>query len=525
MKPNKKDKITKKFSSIKEHKRIGKQLIPPLGNFNIKPIQWDKDLLPEFLWIDALTQKFGSDVVHDKFYQFLDTIESYIEEKEFYLIGFISDFRKVNQDIREEILRKEESLIKELFIKPIGNILSLYPKCPASWLIPEEWLIDSKIAKDDILNSLKEVLIRLYKAKDEYCAHIRVLPLGRLLKHGKLRFSADIEEIKLLPKYPKYLNDEEKKICQSIARTITNTVIQFEIMNEERNFEWSKHFWNQNFDLTTCKYPSSIDFIDEDKEFKKKIDQLLIACEKNVKILEKYLFIDLIKMKKNLYDPSKDEVIIGLFSRAIRIYTVLLNNPQLWAIDMSNILLRCLTDTIFILCYLLKQNDDKLFQKFIDYGRGKEKLLLLHLQDNYHSEITTGVEDIEKLEIELGGPFFVEFLNVNFGNWIDKSARDMAFDCGFEMEYRLIYNPTSEDVHGSWFSIRKANLIRCINPLHRFHRLPQKSPPPIFLNPLFLANELVEKMIQYCIKYYNFPDFKETLSDFREFLDIFKDFK
>ncbi len=42
---------------------------------------------------------------------------------------------------------------------------------------------------------------------------------------------------------------------------------------------------------------------------------------------------------------------------------------------MSNIFLRCLTDTIFTLCYLLKQKDDKLYQDFIDYGKGREKLL------------------------------------------------------------------------------------------------------------------------------------------------------
>lgn len=516
---------TNKFSSIKDHKRIGKELISPINvlGVDIKPIIWDKDLLPEFLWIDALAQKFGVTDLHNQFYRFIDKIESYISEKDTYLIGFISDFNKIKEDVRELILQNEESIIKKLFIEPIGNVLSLYPNCPASWLIPDDWIL--KQPKEDILKTLEAATIRLYKAKDDYCAHIRVLPLGRLLKRGKLSFSRDIEEIKLLPKYPNYLKEEEKKICQSIARTITNTVIQFEIMNNERDFEWSKQFWNSNFELSPCVYPTLIIENKMEEEVEDRINQLFNECEKNVKILEDYLFIELIQMKKNIYDPSKDEVILGLFSRAIRMYSVLLNNSQLWAIDMSNILLRCLTDTIFILCYILKQNDDEIYQKFIDYGKGKEKLLLLHIQDNYPDALTTGVEEIEKLDLELGDPFFIEFLNVNFGNWIDKSARDMAFECGFEMEYRLIYNPTSEDVHGSWFSIRKANLTRCINPLHRFHRLPQKNPPPLFLNPLILGTQLVEKMIEFCIKYYNFPKFKENLNDFKKFLDTFKDSK
>ncbi|MEJ2248646.1 MAG: DUF5677 domain-containing protein [Candidatus Lokiarchaeota archaeon] len=371
-----------------------------------------------------------------------------------------------------------------------------------------------KKSKDEVLKELNDITLRLYKAKDEYCAHLRVLPLGRLLKKEILMFARNIQVIQLLPRYPDYLTEDEKKICQSFARTLTNTVIQMEVSDGKRNFEWSKQFWNKNFELSPCSYPSLISEGIDKKKALKRIEQLRNECEKNVKILEDFLFTDLILMKKNIYDPSKEEVILGLFSRAIRIYSVLLSNSQLWAIDMSNILLRCLTDTIY---------NDEIYQKFIDYGKGKEKLLLLHIQDNYTDVLTTGVEDIEKLEMDLGDPFFIEFLDVNFGNWIDKSARDMAFECGFEMEYRLIYNPTSEDIHGSWFSLRKANLTRCINPLHRFHRLPQKNPPPLFLNPLILGTKLVEKMIDFCISYYNFPEPKEKLNDFKEFLELFKE--
>lgn len=508
-----------KFSSIKKHKRLGKKLIPPLGDLNISQFVWDRDLIPEFLWIDGLTQKVGINNVHNKFYQFLDYIENYIEDEQLYLLGFISDFDKVPETIRENVNRDNKKLIEEVLLEPIGDILSLYPHCPASWLIPEEWLKEQQLDKEGILNKLKDALLRLYKAKDDYCGYIRVLPLGRILKHGKLSVSREIEHFNLFRFYPNNLNDDEKKICQSMARNIINSVIQFEIVDGNRNFNWSKYFWNKNFELSPCKYPS-IDQLNNlsktEEEYLKKINDV---CQKNIDSLQEYLFEDLLKLKKDLYDPSKDEVVIGLFSRIIRIYILLLNNPHLWAIDISNIFLRCLTDTIFTLCYLLKQNDEKLYQNFIEYGRGKEKLLLLHIQDNYPDAVTTGVEDIEKLEVDLGDPFFIEFLNINIGSWIDKSARAIAFECGFAKEYRLIYNPTSEDIHGSWFSIKKANLTRCINLLHRFHRLPQNLPPPIFLNPLVLATDLINKAIQQCIKDYNFPSFSNNLNDFNEFLN------
>ncbi|MCH8827065.1 MAG: hypothetical protein IIB16_08920 [Chloroflexi bacterium] len=70
-----------------------------------------------------------------------------------------------------------------------------------------------------------------------------------------------------------------------------------------------------------------------------------------------------------------------------------------------------------------------------------------------------------------------ENLPINMGSWSGKSERDMALEVGFEEQYKLIYQPYSMDVHGTWMSLVRWNLKRCMNPLHGFHYLPDMDHP------------------------------------------------
>jgi hypothetical protein len=64
-----------------------------------------------------------------------------------------------------------------------------------------------------------------------------------------------------------------------------------------------------------------------------------------------------------------------------------------------------------------------------------------------------------------------------------------------ERFYRLVFSPTSSDVHGTWISLKQSNLLHCVEPLHRLHRLPSFLEPPAYLNVLILAQEIFE----YCV--------------------------
>jgi hypothetical protein len=71
-----------KNTPIKKHKKTGQKLSTEFGAYeSVRPVIWDKELLPEFLWIDALAQAYNNDRIWWKiFTQFMDTIDSYVGE-------------------------------------------------------------------------------------------------------------------------------------------------------------------------------------------------------------------------------------------------------------------------------------------------------------------------------------------------------------------------------------------------------------------------------------------------------------
>jgi len=508
----------KKYTSINKYKRKGKIFSSPYVFLeNVKSIAWDRDLLPEFIWMDALHQKFGNFVdLFRNFKNFLDMLDSYIDTNETLLLGLISDFGKIPEEKRGKVLKNNSEMIKELFVDTVGQILLLYPDCPALWLIPEEEKRKIEEKSDDLVKKVLDTLVRLYTGKEsEYCRELRILPLQRILEHEKISFAQQVEWPRLLPKYPNHLTKDEKEQCERMAILTLNMYIDNPEGPDKRIYHWSKHFWNHNLKLSPC-VPNILmkddDFIEITEEFVEKLNEY---TDENMNSLKKYLFDDLKDFRYELYDPTKDEIIIGLFSRILRLCIAFLKAPEIWTSDLSKIFIRCILDSTIVLKYLLKENDISLFQKFIDYGRGKEKLQILHSQDTYINEKTAGTDDSNELATELGSDFFIEALKINVGNWIDKSARDMAIECNMHKEYALIYNPTSEDVHGSWLSIKKSSLMSCMNPLHRFHKIPRVY-DPLDPNLFDIMINIVKDAIRTCENEYNFPKFNYELKRIQE---------
>jgi len=508
----------KRFTPLSKHIKKRKKLLHPLNHIPIEHINWERDFLPEFLWIDALAEYYKVDPNwYDFFDEFIDLIEEYLDDENI-LIGTISDFGKVPEDIRPLILKENKEYIHKAFIKPIGKSLSLYSNCPAQWLIPSELLKELK--KDEEINKLKNAVIRLLRGKDDYCRLIRYMPFRRICKHGKVLFPPDTDKNKLfidLNQYPEKCEIKDKVKLGALIHSVVNINIQ----NNDPDFNWSKIFWKTNYDLSKCvfRHFRLVKSKEVKEDFMKK---LKMDIDYNIRSLKKYLDSLIDKIKINLYDPSKDEIILGLFARIIRLYSVSLQDPNLWSQDLSRILLRCLLDSAITLCYLVKENREELYKDFINYGRGQEKLLMLNLQDNYPDEKGASGETFEFVLKNLGLEFFPEFINIDLSRWTKDTIRKMAKKSGFEKEYSIIYSPTSSDIHGSWVSIKNINLRRCMNPLHRFHFMPQVSDPPLFLNPIMLSTEIIGKTIEICIIKQDFPTLDFKLKSFRDFYHLIK---
>jgi hypothetical protein len=103
---------------------------------------------------------------------------------------------------------------------------------------------------------------------------------------------------------------------------------------------------------------------------------------------------------------------------------------------------------------------------------------------------------------------WMEFEDIQLGNWANLDLRRMAKDGGVKDVYDKYYDWASGYTHGHWIGVRDTVFVNCLNPLHRFHRVPG---PPIVKMPTILYDgcSLINRMLDTINSMY--PSFKERL--------------
>jgi len=112
--------------------------------------------------------------------------------------------------------------------------------------------------------------------------------------------------------------------------------------------------------------------------------------------------------------------------------------------------------------------------RFISFGLGQAKLELEHRRAEIESRTPTSEEVafIEASEHWIEAQRACFLLDVDLGKWAGLSVRQMADEADCIDFYNFVYTPFSACVHSMWHHIGKYNLIKCRNPLHRYHRRP-----------------------------------------------------
>jgi uncharacterized protein DUF5677 len=380
--------------------------------------------------------------------------------------------------------------------------MSLYPDGPASWLVNPE-LIKAEGSIDPFveLSQLRRLVLQLAAGKDTFAGRIRAIPLNRLLKHKKIFFAKSLPVVKLLPRYPAGLTEDERYHVEASARSILGMTIQQRKGSDL--VAWPKYFWRHNYDLLPCK-PQEQELIGCEPVSAIDGEKIADLLRHNAAAVREYLDLLRNRLRPDLYDPRHDEVLFGLFARVTRLYVVMAEDPFLWARDLSGIVLRPLADTAITFAYLAKAGTSEDFNRFIEYGEGQQKLLMLHLQDNYANG--KSLEGLSSDEIAGEFDLWPELLDIELGSWSKKDTRKLAQRAGFEDLYRLVFAPASNDLHGSWLSLKFSNLVRCAEPLHRWHRLPTYAEPPFFVNTAIAALELYERCRRIAISLLKYPE-------------------
>ncbi len=234
---------------------------------------------------------------------------------------------------------------------------------------------------------------------------------------------------------------------------------------------WAPYFWRHNYKITVCEQIKDTRPVGDSSELLRSALSRLRKAFASLKTAYRQVTI---QADLDLYAPDRDEVLFGLVSRQFRIFSVLVEDPRLWSPDLGLMLHRVMADTQIVLAYLIHKNDPALFERFKRYSLGKQKLYKLHLSD-YSERMGLDLSDVEEeLEERINSEIFEEFLPIELGSVFEGTdMRKMAYEVKLEDLYRLVYSPTSAELHGEWVSLKEHNLTLCVNPLHGYHRLPK----------------------------------------------------
>jgi Family of unknown function (DUF5677) len=473
-------------TSLAEHKREKRTLSPPLMTLGggMAPVSYHREFLPDLLWIAAM---FDDGRAWSGIYEALDLAEGLSpprqrndgDQKRWEVVdGRLSAFAFVPEDARADVRSAWRESVPWALPDDLGHALLLYPECPAAWLY-EDWSAESSVDPERGLAFLKGVLVRYGDRETVEATHLRMVPIARLMKAGVVHLMRGVGED--WPKYPGGLDEDGQARVQASMRAMYNLQGSKEFAPPAA-YPWAEHFWRQNWNISACEFgigmpPPSIEETEEsdppETDPRVTVQDVHAAWTTALWTLERGLVERQLRAPLDLWNPVPDEVRLGLASRVLRLVHELIDDPNQWTSTGAAHLLRAIVDTRIVVAWLLKKDDEALYEQFKEYGMGKTKLYKLHLEDFIDEHEATDLDELrEQLEREVNAEVLEEFQRISLAaTFSGRSIREMAEEAELKPVYTLTYQPLSSEAHGDWGSLRRHDLRFCTNPLHGFHRI------------------------------------------------------
>ena len=481
--------MTKNYSTIPEHKRQGKKLIPPLvQNFNLTDASWKNNRLPEMLWAILLVTHLPRELALNVFRKVAKYIEDLPNDSKFDDVthtGLSKLPSKLLDDVLAIITARQEQ--KEALI-----YLLLLDELPGR----EAWVKALNIDKiSDDWNFLMVSVGHTLWHQTRESTDCRWLAVLCWMMAGKMKIAFENpEESRQWTNEILYYPDcgDQSKVGASIrsAEIMVGTL-------SSNQSGWAAKFWSKCLAKTPC-FPINTNFPGMEistgttRERLSKVYNLLVEHTHRTQTTSDV--------------DARHDTVFGLGLYSLGLLKELLQVGSCNSIS-ARITLRTIAESFITLAYLAKKDDAELWQKYKAYGTGQAKKVFLKLDDS-ETESPSFV-DSATLEQLANEDMWQEFQTIDLGHWANTNLRKMSEEAGVKDDYDRFYDWTSTFSHGHWSAIRDAVFDTCGNPLHRLHRIPRQSPnalPDVVPD----ACQLVDKILEIVSQLY--PHFQDKVT-------------
>ena len=484
-------------SKLSEHTFSKGRFITPLNSLPMMQEledekSWTYGRMPEYIWIGMILKYFGREEGLKKSYYIISKIHNVAPD--LYTVR-LSQILKLDMNIQEEIYEYIISLGVKDAISPLTIFLTdsqapVFAKC----------FYNSKQGIGDRCKAIVETMSEIMNHQSNESTDIRFVALYFNLLSGKMHLLK--EQVNLLISYPasKHI-DEIMRMARPTVRSLEMMILTF----ENTDSEYLTGFWRCVSEMTECDI-FVINFPEENRSITAYMESLH----------EVFVYLSELLIASNMLD-EKMKVLLGLatysYKRLKEIY-----RHQLFNSISGRSCVRVLIEDYIMMKYLIKNEafHENIWRDYQLYGMGLYKLVLArHRESDCLEESHFDEKYIEALVNEFKGE---EFINMDTRYFDKQNIRSKAESVNEKSLFGLYYDYDSSFEHGLWGAIRESSLLKCNNPAHKYHCVPDiedeivlKTVLPdcvmimnktiLFLNELYgIPEQLLNEVINYELK-------------------------
>lgn len=480
-------------SKLSDHKFKKGKFIAPLNEIeNLATLKnnesWYSGRLPEYMWIGLILDKYGRTIGLRKLYYIikkLHSIEPSINSPRFSLI--LSMDEQKQKEFYDYLLTE----IDKNTLCPLTLIFT-YSEHP----IFSKYFVNIDMDIQERADILKENLAKYSNHQSNDSTDIRFIVLYYSCMTGQLHLLGN--QIKLLSKYYTLSHDDEQ--MRIIRPTIRSTELII-LVNEKKSDWYLNIFWRRISIMTDCEL-YSLNYENELANTQLYMEQLH----------EVFDYLSELLCNSNPLD-QKMLVLFGLATYSYkRILEVVEHN--LFNSISGRSAVRILIENYIMIKYLVKiePEHEDIWTEYQVYGMGQYKLILSRFREQEESEdLKNSHVNYKYLECLVNEFFTEEMIDMDTRYFDKQNIREKAKQVGEQILYGLYYDYDSAYEHGLWGAIRESSLLKCKNPAHQYHCVPDIDNNQKLKSVWYDCVFVMEKILLFLDDIYGIP--KELLSE------------
>ena len=486
-------------SKLSDHKFKKGKFVTPFNEIMTslsKNDSWCFGRLPEYIWIGLILNAYGRKVGLEKIYYIIRKLNS-IEPK--IAAPRLSEIVSMKPDKQKKLYEYILTIVEKKILSPLTLILkySNHPTFAKSFGQP-----DVKIS--DRIKPLDEVLRKSLNHQSDFSTDIRFIALYYMCMTGKVHMMKS--QIDNLIQYP-YLehSDERMRIIRPLIRSS-----ELMILCMEKKAEWYLNtFWKEISIMTECKL-YSVDFREETAKTDLYMEQLH----------EVFIYLSELLCKVN---PLDDKMLV-LFGMAGYSYKRLLEvvDHKLFNSISGRGAVRSLIENYIMMKYLVSIEDkhENIWSDYQFYGIGQYKLIVARFREQ-EKDLKDSHVDYKYMELLVNEFVNEESIDMDTNYFDKQNIRKKAEVVGEKELYGLYYDYDSAYEHGLWGAIRESSLIKCNNPAHYYHCVPDIDNNQRLKSVWCDCVSIMQKTLLFLDKVYGIPEclLSEVIKSGEEFFN------